>query len=477
MGLFITGFGAAFFSWLGSAVTDVPESVAVSFFAFFVGALSIAYAIRTEIHIEHLVRTRSRNGLHILVVALEILVTFAFLAAAPFLLSDPDGVAACIYAGAIVVPVIALGVAMSWLNEHFGIKTGTEVASHCWFTRALRWLITRFDHYSFFRWLNSLWDRNAPSGRVSYLVLWISAGLVAVAAANGPPVYKALSHHAPKVKKKAREKRGSSPKNTAAEASGKLPDADRVEESEPDLEQLCGDLLDPGEPAPEPARSLIYSQWLGLGGLGAIFAGCPKPAHQLADGLWYAAGTCHGDLRSLALAPPGAQSGAILLWGPARFALAAAEAGELKSATSSRLADEGEFYTVDTVAGTVVFIREEVSDGESKYASTPRDCADIREDPVPFVKLPPALTRLWFSQIQYDGVWIWPTAEASTEGGVEITFRSTDPSDEREIAALCSSGTDCELRVEGVTASSSGVGGIDVGRLLEIAPPDPTTAP
>jgi hypothetical protein len=474
--------GIAFLNWLGG----VSESTTVRMFAIIVGLLAIAYAVRVEIHIEHLLRTllrtRSCNSFHALLVALECLVSLAFLAASPYILSFPNRGTELIAAAALAFSVLALGVTMSKVAERYGIKTGTQLASHCWFVRGLRWLIGCFDHFAFFAWLNSLWERNAPPGRVSYLVTWISVGLIAVAAANGPPVIKNLGDDSPVVgTHREPGHSGGGLQHDLQPSPAPIPRPpsreEAPEEDEPSLAELCGRLSEPGKRAAEPARALLYAQWLGVGGLGAITAGCPKPAHLLANGVWYEAGTCNGTLRSLALAAPNAEAGAILLWRPARFALAAAQRGTLESATSSRLTEGGEFYTVTTTAGTSVFIREDVSDGSGGLDGNPRDCGDIHEDPVPFLRLPPALSRLWFERVEYDGVWIWPATETATHVGVEFTFDSTDVGDDRKFTATCASDTDCELVIDGVSNASSGTGLIDVNRLLEIAPPEPSQAP
>jgi hypothetical protein len=466
--------GVAFINWVGG----VPSAAAVSILAVLVGFLAIAYSVRTEIHLEHLIRTRSTRPLHIVVVVLEIVVSLAFLAAPVVLLSEPDRLTELLYALALALLVVSLGLAMSRVSKRYGIKTGTQLASHCWFVRGLRWLISCFDHFRLFAWLNSLWERHAPAGNVSYLVVWITAALIAVAAANGPPLIKHLGN-GPRSKKTGRKSGGSGHETeptSRPSVSDQPSNEEGDDESEPSLTDLCGNLSHPGEPAPEPAYAHLYAQWLGLGiGLGGITAGCPQPAHLLANGLWYEAGTCHGAFRALAVAAPGVETGAILLWRPARFALSTAENGTLKSATSSRLADEGEFYTVTTASGTNVFIREHVSNGNGGLKGKARDCGDIEEDPVPFVKLPPALSRLWFEQVLSEEVWIWPATEAVTSTGTEFTFNSTDPADTREITATCMNHTYCELVIDGASVAASGPEPIDVGSLLEVAPPKPAS--
>ena len=359
----------------------------------------------------------------------------------------------------------------------YEIKTGTQLASHCWFVRGLRKLISRFDHFRFFAWLNEQWEKSAPAGKVSYLVVWITAAMIGVAGANLAPIIKhSLPDKAPQIAAPPKSNHHHSDKTPKPTQNQKpeVTKSDPEEEGgdEPSLSDLCGTLSHPGRPAPEPAYGLLYAQWFGPGvGLGAILAGCPEPAHELSTGAWYEAGTCHGVLRSLSVAPSGAEAGAILLWRPARFALAAAGRGTLESASSSRLSGEGEFYTVTTVSGTYVFMREHVSDGSSGSVGEARDCAEIEEDPVPFLVLPPALSRIWFEYVLAEEQWIWPVSEVSSSGVTSFVFNSADPADERDISATCRSATDCEMIAEGVPAHSSGPGPIDVLRLLEDAPP------
>jgi hypothetical protein len=461
-------------------VTGASPRGGVLALAVIVGLLALAYLVRTEIHVEHLVRIRSTRPLHILVVALEVIVTLCFLAAPVFLFKMPGRLAELIVAGGLALAVVVLGLAMSWVAARYKIKTGTQLASHCWFVRGLRGLIGYFDHFPFFAWLNDLWERVAPTGKVSYLAVWITAALLGVAAANGAPLLKHLGDNPPPIaqQQKAKEQsRKSKPAPTPAPAPVPEPSPPPPEEGEASLSDLCGELSHPGRPAPEPAYGLLYAQWFGPGvGLGAIIAGCPEPAHELSTGVWYEAGSCHGAPRAMAVAAPGAEAGAILLWRPARFALGAAERGTLENASSSRLADEGELYTVTTVSGTYVFMRERVSDGSGELEGEARDCDEIKEDPVPFVMLPAALSRLWFEYVLNEETWIWPVTESTISGHTDFTFHSTDPADHREVRATCASATDCELIAEGVPTSSSGPGPIDVARLLEVAPPQSVPA-
>lgn len=481
---FATGLGSVLLSLPLKYLGQVPEVVVVRLFAIVTLGSAIAYAVRTEMHVDVLVRRGARGRAHVVVVALEGFVALAFLACGPYCWFVPDGGMQFVTAASLVSAVFGLSLAMRWLAKTRGVATGTDVAPHCWLIVFIRESILEpVDHVHSFNWLNERFDQKAPKGRLSPLTLWLCASLVTVASANGPRVapvaWEALGGKgsaalvAPvTVAEEESNARGWSAPEAGGGAGPSVTARPAEEEGLPSYEVLCGKGLTPGEPAPRAQRRALYRQWLN-GGVGSIVAGCARPARKLPNDSWFAVGMCDNEVRSLAIGSPG-EYGALLLWAPARFAFEKAEAGTLTNATSSQLIGEGEVYSLQTTAGTYLFMRDHLPDDESALGREAQSCTDLEEGAVPFVILPPALSRLWSAQVKLERAWFWAILnEPGADDGERFIFRDPRPGVKREIVGYCRTDTDCELRVEGVVSASRGSGAIDVESILREAPTVP----
>lgn len=469
-----TGLGSVLLALPLKYLGLVPEEVVVRLFAIVTILSALVYGVRTEMHVQILMKEGSKGWAHELIVALEVLLMLAFLAFGPYCMVEPDGLFQFFGALALFVAVFVLALAAAWLDRAKGVKTGTAAAPECNFILFVRaGILEPADYIRFFRWLNERWDMVTPRGKVSYLSVWLCAALFSVASANGPAVAP-VAYDFLKGKEKVTITKGgdqedgkSSPEGAAAAPSGTAPIAavrEAAVPGEPAYHELCPGGLIPGDNAPEPQRLELYRRWL-AGGLGAIFAGCARLAHRLPSDAWYAPGYCDASVRSLAWAPPVGE-GAIVLWDSARFALARAEEGTLLGVTSSELVEEGEVYTVQTEGGTSTFLRNRLSEESSFVPEIFLDCRDV-EPGAPYLRLPPALSRLWSSEVEREGKWIWPVREGpGADGGRRYEFEDPGPGD-REIVGYCRSDLDCEFRVEGVVYASAGAGAIDIEKVLE----------
>jgi hypothetical protein len=450
---------------------------------------AVLYTARFVTHLElHYGRwTTPLNKVMYVVLGIEGLICLAFLACGPLLFftstrSSQLGALEFEWALGLWAVILIHSLILSWLVEELKLPRGSENAHRCRIVKILAGGAKRLN----LQWLSERLMRKTQLDQVSALIIWTLAGVAGVMAANAPAfapdAYKILngteSHSVgkrPDGKTSGKPPPAKTPRHRRREPVSSAVGRSTSEPGQtPDYGALCGAALQPGDGAPEPQRSELFAQWLARGqGLGAIFAGCANPAHAVGtNGIWISAGTCEGALRSLAVASTDGP-GAILLWGPARFALAQANAGSLLGATPHRLAENGDIYTVATITGTYVFLRRELSNGHERPAGVARSCRDVREDPVPFLEVPPALTRLWIAEMENDGRWLWPVLSLRSRTGLDFGFRSVDPADNRRITASCSSDTSCVLRVDDVESRTDGAGNVDASKLLNLAPPTP----
>ncbi len=471
----VTGLGSGLISLPLKFLGIVPEIAVVRLFAIVTVAAAIAYAVRWEMHRRVLRLHGAKGRLHVAAVAAEGVVALAFLLCGPTCFLWPEGVRQCAAALVLLVFVFTIALVMAWLARHRDLKTGTDVADHCGLIKFIRYdILEPFEHVSLFKWLKERWDLLAPKkGMVSYLTLWLCASLVTVACANtpkvGPSIYRAFTADVAVVKQIGAEAAVSAPPRKATVAMAAAPPTEMPAlAAKPTYGQLCRGANLPGAPAPAEQRDQLFQQWLGGGGLGAIFAGCAGPAHPAGGGLWYAVGRCHGAVRSVAIATSEG-SGGMLLWAPARFALARARDGSLLDASSSRLVGEGEIYAVQTIDGTYAILRSRLDEAGAKSAQSPRSCGDVREG-APFLVLPPALTRLWSTRVATTGAWLWPVSEhRSPDGTRTFRFRAAYPAND-EAVGRCRSNLDCELEGAGTLVRSVGPGPADISTVLARAP-------
>ncbi len=443
------------------AALDVPEGVVARVLALVLEIQATLFAARFVTHIElkYWQWTSPRHRVLCGLMVVEGLIAVGFLMTGPLLFFEigapsPHSLSVLEFDAAIVLffAILVQSLLVSYLVETLKLERGSENAKHCLVVRVLRSSAMRLE----LEWLVRRLQRTTPVNHLSVLVLWILISLCSVAFANSPSVGPTIIGYL-----------------TPKEDLGADATADEIARRASFLAGCGapGEKSDLGSTIPAKLRTEMYSQWFGKGrGLGEIFGGCINPAHEVGHtGVWAAAGSCDGMFRSLAVATPNGP-GAILLWGPGRFALEEAAAGRLLSATAHVLVGSGDMYTVTTTSGTSVFLRVELSNGDGGLKGKPRTCSQIKEDPVPFLRIPPALTRLWVSEMQSEERWLWPRLEIGLESDHGFEFHSLNRADTTRRTAKCDSETSCTLVVGGSKSESSGYGQVSIEKLMAYAP-------
>jgi hypothetical protein len=443
---------------IASALAKAPEGTVARGMAPVLTATAVFFAARFVTHLE-LGYWKWQVGLArwmSVMMIFEGLIALAFLAAGPclyFEVGQPSphqlSVEEFAIAGGLLVIVLVHTLIVSWLAEQLGLERGSENAKHCLIVRILRGAGLRLNLTPVVKRL----ERTTAANSLSVIALWILISLGSVALANTPAVGPAVLD------------------SFTAESSPKA-ESLGTEKRRFRFVTSCGpqyDVKDFGRGLPLTIRSELFAQWFGHErGLGEILGGCINRAHEVrTTGVWVAAGTCHGVFRSVSVATP-TGSGAILLWAPGRFALSEAESGSLLEATAHVLIGSGDMYTVATTYGTNVFVREELSNGNGGLKGIPHACDQIKEDPVQFVRVPPALTRLWLHQMEINGHWLWPAHKVGQPAN-QFVFRS-EHDDTLRITAECKTQILCVMNVSGAQSDSTGRGPVSVERLMEFAP-------
>ncbi|HWT94768.1 MAG TPA: hypothetical protein VN238_17360 [Solirubrobacteraceae bacterium] len=466
-----------------SFFADLSAGAIARALCFVVAWFAVLYVSRLITHAElgYLKWTTPLHRVLCGVLVVELLIALAFVVSVPLVFfSDarPQDVAVLQFwlSIGLALAVLVHSLVLSWLVERLRLPRGTEHADNCGVVGVLYdagerlglgWLVRHFRHAT------------APN-HVSALVIWTLMALVGVTVIDLPAAAPGIAHVltrgeaeepdgsvAVTVESKTPPDKSPTPPAPARPKSAvELPVA---EEPVPRYDALCPDAA-PGRGAPGAQRKLLFLLWLGPSGLGAIFGGCANEAHRVRPGVYAAAGTCFGKLRSVAIATAEGDA-AILLWEPANFALKRVKDGTLLGATPHRYAGGGDLYSVTTVLGTYVFARTSVSDGFARMDGTPRSCDDVHEDPVPFVRVPPALVRLWVDLMERRGRWYWPVVDGKAS---RIRFESTDPADMNTVTASCTSDTACTLLADGVESRTSGREPVRPSRLFAYAPAAPT---
>jgi len=198
---------------------------------------------------------------------------------------------------------------------------------------------------------------------------------------------------------------------------------------------------------------------------GAFKAGCGSKAWQVIQtGAWVSEGICDERLRSVAVAGPKGEKKAILYGAAARFALAAAQHGQLVSAEGANPAG-GDVYVVETLGGSYGFVRQAVPSESS--AIRVRDCTAVTGTDQLFTELYPPMMLHWRDLVQHRGAWFWPSY-ASGPSTLVFTLHSSG-----EIAArgTCLSEFSCDLKVDGVTWPGEGTSFVSLDEFRPYLPP------
>jgi hypothetical protein len=288
----------------------------------------------------------------------------------------------------------------------------------------------------FYKWLVRVLDRSPdPNSRLTRLRAWLEnpteaakhSGLVVVVVtalgvigvAVAPVSYAAAErgwqHAHPRVDRPER--------HSAATPSPTLtPSPSPTLIRQPYYTEQCGHSVAPGDGAPnDMAREDLRALWLGnkdehIAGAGAEEAGCAglarRESSQPSDptfGVIVAEGYCGQELRTLAVAAPGAP--AVLLYQEAaRIGLDLVERNRLLGASRRTAVGRGDGYLLDTPDGTAVLLRRSSARGTAEPIAPPteRPCDRQYERNVPYVELQPALAALWISEMAREGAWLWP---------------------------------------------------------------------
>jgi len=216
----------------------------------------------------------------------------------------------------------------------------------------------------------------------------------------------------------------------------------------------CGPDREPGRGAPVPIDDMLRQLWLGRRGVGALIGGCAGPAHRVRPGsrVWYSVGRDGETVVSLGVVAADGTS-ALLLGGPARFALRRALDGSLVRVSARARVGHGDLEVVETQRGSFVFVRSEVRHGALG---------------VPYTVLPPGLARIWLLAARADG-WTWPALER-VRGGTSV-FSFTSETGQVVGAATCTSDTWCSSTIRGIVARTGSGDHVTLAELAAVAPP------
>lgn len=233
--------------------------------------------------------------------------------------------------------------------------------------------------------------------------------------------------------------------------------------------EQCPNGVDPGEPAPSPAREHLRSLWLGgqgIDGAGAAEAGCAGPARQVPGQsyTWYATGSCMGEIRSLGVAEPD-QPPALLLQQAARVALDHAQSGNLLGASARTPIDAGDFQIIRTRAGNQLLIRRLASSGPGPPGD-PRSCRDLDNQNVAYAAMPPSAVQLWLDLVR-ETEWSWPAPDGPDGSRFNLISDRTNA----EVASIdCPTQQRCTLTAPGITRNSEAAYRVSVDQVLEHSP-------
>jgi hypothetical protein len=232
------------------------------------------------------------------------------------------------------------------------------------------------------------------------------------------------------------------------------PFSDSVDEV-PTYAQSCPELPDPAAIGHEMGELFRYD--------GAFKAGCGTEARQVAGtGVWFAAGVCAGQLRSVAVARDG--EAALLYGAAARFAWRAALGGELVGAEAAYPAG-ADVFVVTTSSGSYGFVRKASSDGSGGRV---RDCTDVTGTARPFAELPPPMMLHWRNLVERRAAWSWPLREDAA--GDALVFDAY-PGGAVTARGACASELSCYLDVDGIRWPGDETAYVSLDELAPYMPP------
>jgi hypothetical protein len=221
----------------------------------------------------------------------------------------------------------------------------------------------------------------------------------------------------------------------------------------------CGFDYDPGPRVSEPERSSLMLVWHQVDGivpglleaLGSDIAGCPGPAWPISGkpGWWYATGYCKGSLRSIGIAPAGAEHPVVLLEQAAEFASPLIKAGKFEDAVDRFTVGDGDAYVIDAAAGSYVLIRIHSTGGSVARSVASDGCNNFANRDVAYTIVPPALIPGWRSVAAISSGGVYPISAAHHSGDLESFVFVSDAGIEAE-GRCWHEGAACSVEIEGV---------------------------
>jgi hypothetical protein len=235
----------------------------------------------------------------------------------------------------------------------------------------------------------------------------------------------------------------------------------QTEEGEPPSEphpSACGYDYDPGPEVPEPQRSALMLGWHPVEGivpdpleaLGSDIAGCPGKPLRI-PGLsewWYAAGYCQSSLRSVVIAPAGAERPVVLLEQAADFAFPLIQEEEFVDAVERFPVGGGDAYVIDTPPGSFVLIRSSSSAGRLGPDGVGEGCDHFDNRDVAYTVVPPSLISGWRSVAAISNGGVLPVSVAHPDGNFEAFVFVGDEGVEAE-GRCWHQGSACGVKIEG----------------------------
>lgn len=387
----------------------------------------------------------------------------------------PVPIVGVIWFGGMYVAIVLIASATVSAAEACGCTRGTETIDACPKMEKFRDLVQRSNESSLFAWLEKLLNRKSSPEKVSAFMLLISSTLLLVAvpafcqvAKDGagttfgpPPAISAPP--APKPVESALNPFRSASKTPAP-----------VESEPKKLSELCGEGIEPGEPAPAARARELKALWLGglgIAGAGAVEAGCPEPAREIPklDDTWFVVGRCLGSVRSVAIAAPN-RPPVMLYQQAARFALAAIGAERFVGASNRQRFGDGDFYVIDLVNGSAVLIRAKSSSGSFGSGTPATGCDQVRDQNVPYATLRPAMVDAWLQFVRSFG-WAVPVSDTSRDG-LNDHFAFVSDDDQRRVVATgsCPSSKVCSIVHRGEAITGHDGSSVSIEEIMPYAP-------
>jgi hypothetical protein len=411
------------------------------------------------------VEAGKRRGLATLVVV-DAVLAVALMAVADWFFFNPNNWTEL---GTVVVVIAAVALSSDCtirLADALGLPRGSEVVENCDSVRWLREFAEHFGSVPGVLKLDSLWGLRTLPHRVSGLVIVLLVLLAGVALGQGVAVLPAVKDYLSRPATIQIPRKDESESATGIGAKIKSSTRSRSLAGDPSslpryrrsYEELCGGAITPGEIAPGHLNRELESVWEEFGG---VVAGCAERTRLVpgSSGVYYVAGQCAGEFRSLAVSGPmhGAE---MLLNQPAVLARSLALDGKLRGA-SPRLpigpGGSGDFQIVYTTEGSYVAIREQETDGHGGPAREPLNCEELTPALAPYVVVPPALAALWIKFEELERAPVWPSQNSSdaTTAGQLFSFDSADEERTTVASASCVSPTVCKVTSGDLTLRSS----------------------